>query len=255
MKIDKNYILQNFPFLEDDFDALTDYVLFSKLYGKQIDYDLLEKKPKINGIELKGDLSLNTLGIQKLISSTDKLPSDLVTDTNQVNKFVTASDKVTWNGKQDAITNDSKLSADLVNDSDTTNKFVTSTDITNWNNKLSMTSGTWLPNIRGETTNGTATYSIQEGQYCIIGKILFYNFRIGCTLTGSSGLLTIGGLPSFTGYEASVGSIESNIRSATTDTRLYGQRLLLGDTLIGAVSDLNWSNTEYIYGTGFIMLQ
>lgn len=28
-----NYILQNFPFLEDDFDALTDYELFSKMVG------------------------------------------------------------------------------------------------------------------------------------------------------------------------------------------------------------------------------
>lgn len=28
-----NYILENFPFLEDDFDALTDYELFSKMVG------------------------------------------------------------------------------------------------------------------------------------------------------------------------------------------------------------------------------
>lgn len=28
-----NYILQNFPFLENDFDALTDYELFSKMVG------------------------------------------------------------------------------------------------------------------------------------------------------------------------------------------------------------------------------
>ena len=28
-----NYILQNFPFLENDFDALTDYELFSLMVG------------------------------------------------------------------------------------------------------------------------------------------------------------------------------------------------------------------------------
>lgn len=35
----KNHILQNFPVLEDDFDALTDYELFSKMvaYVKNID--------------------------------------------------------------------------------------------------------------------------------------------------------------------------------------------------------------------------
>ena len=29
----KNFVLQNFPFLEDDFDALTDYQLFCKMTG------------------------------------------------------------------------------------------------------------------------------------------------------------------------------------------------------------------------------
>lgn len=29
----KNPVLQNFPYLEDDFDALTDYKLFSKMVG------------------------------------------------------------------------------------------------------------------------------------------------------------------------------------------------------------------------------
>ena len=35
----KNSVLQNFPILEDDFDALTDYELFSKMVGyvKSID--------------------------------------------------------------------------------------------------------------------------------------------------------------------------------------------------------------------------
>lgn len=35
----KNCVLQNFPVLEDDFDALTDYELFSKMvaYVKSID--------------------------------------------------------------------------------------------------------------------------------------------------------------------------------------------------------------------------
>ena len=37
------------------------------------------------------------------ITPQNKLSSDLVDDTNKTNKFVTASEKTTWNGKQDAI--------------------------------------------------------------------------------------------------------------------------------------------------------
>ena len=42
-------------------------------------------------------------GYQTLIDSSHKLNSDLVDDTNATNKFVTTSDKTTWNAKQDAI--------------------------------------------------------------------------------------------------------------------------------------------------------
>lgn len=43
-------------------------------------------------------------GLQAEITSSNKLASDLVEDTNNTNKFVTASEKTTWNGKQDALT-------------------------------------------------------------------------------------------------------------------------------------------------------
>lgn len=47
-----------------------------------------------------GDL---VAGLQSEITSTNKLDADLVDDSTSVNKFVTAADKTTWNGKQDAI--------------------------------------------------------------------------------------------------------------------------------------------------------
>ena len=42
----RNWILENFPFLEDDFDALTDYQLFCKMmeYVKQFAKDNEEFK-------------------------------------------------------------------------------------------------------------------------------------------------------------------------------------------------------------------
>lgn len=41
---------------------------------------------------------------QDVIDSTHKLSADLVDDTSTTNKFVTASDKTTWNAKQNALT-------------------------------------------------------------------------------------------------------------------------------------------------------
>ena len=42
-------------------------------------------------------------GLQSEITSSNKLDADLVDDSTSSNKFVTASNKLTWNGKQDAI--------------------------------------------------------------------------------------------------------------------------------------------------------
>ena len=42
-------------------------------------------------------------GLQSEITSSNKLDADLVDDTNSTNKFVTSSEKSTWNEKQDAI--------------------------------------------------------------------------------------------------------------------------------------------------------
>lgn len=43
---------------------------------------------------------------QSIINSQNKLSADLVDDTNSTHKFVTAAEKQTWNGKQDALTFD-----------------------------------------------------------------------------------------------------------------------------------------------------
>lgn len=42
-------------------------------------------------------------GLQTEITSASPLDADLVSDTNSTHKFVLASDKTTWNGKQDAL--------------------------------------------------------------------------------------------------------------------------------------------------------
>lgn len=47
-----------------------------------------------------------TDGLQPLITALNKLSADLVDDSNATNKFVTETEKQTWNGKQDALTFD-----------------------------------------------------------------------------------------------------------------------------------------------------
>ena len=48
-------------------------------------------------------------GLQTEITSQNMLSADLVDDTNSTHKFVTASEKTTWNGKQDEISDLSSI--------------------------------------------------------------------------------------------------------------------------------------------------
>lgn len=70
-----------------------------------------------SALDLKADQSAMEsalAGKQALITASAKLASDLVDDSESANKFVTATEKSTWNAKQNAIDTNNKLSADLV---------------------------------------------------------------------------------------------------------------------------------------------
>ena len=99
--------------------------------------DLVEKQNKIIIIQQRTiDTLVNALNSKEdKITENNKLESDLVDDTNQVNKFVTEQDKTSWNGKQNQITSSNKLESDLVDDTNQTNKFVSEQDKTSWNGK------------------------------------------------------------------------------------------------------------------------
>ena len=70
------------------------------------EYDSINKKIVLT---LQGGSSIDipvgdlVAGLQTEITSDNKLSSDLVDDTNQVNKFVSTTEKNTWNAKQDAL--------------------------------------------------------------------------------------------------------------------------------------------------------
>ena len=57
---------------------------------------------KQSGATSQVDISGIISGLQQEITSNNKLSSDLVDDTNQTHKFVTTSEKTTWNNKLNA---------------------------------------------------------------------------------------------------------------------------------------------------------
>lgn len=81
-------------------------------------YDSINKKIVLtlqngNSIDIPvGDL---IAGLQTEITSENKLDADLVDDSTSTSKFVTSSEKTTWNGKQDAISDLSTIRTNATN--------------------------------------------------------------------------------------------------------------------------------------------
>ena len=70
------------------------------------EYDSVHKKIVLtlqNGTTIEFSVADLVSGLQSEITSSNKLDADLVDDSTSTNKFVTASDKTTWSGKQDAL--------------------------------------------------------------------------------------------------------------------------------------------------------
>ena len=59
---------------------------------------------------------------------------------------------------------------------------------------LKVESGTWTPSIVLGTA-GTINYTMREGNYVRVGKIIMCNFYIQATITGGSGVVEISGVP------------------------------------------------------------
>lgn len=93
---------------------------------------------KVNNKALSSDITLDAGDVgavpttrkvnNKALSSDITLNADDISDTSTTNKFVTATEKSTWSGKQDAITSSNKLGADLVDDGSSSNKFIKTLD-------------------------------------------------------------------------------------------------------------------------------
>lgn len=78
-------------------------------------YDAVNKKVILtlkDGSTVEFSVADLISGLQSEITSNNKLASDLVDDTNQTHKFVSAADKAKWDAKQDAIQDFSFTDAD-----------------------------------------------------------------------------------------------------------------------------------------------
>lgn len=87
--------------------------------GADVDKTTITLKDGTSATVLKSHQDIS--GKQDVIDSTHKLAADLVDDTNSTNKFTNATEKQTWNAKQDALTFNTTPSAD--------NKVATMADI------------------------------------------------------------------------------------------------------------------------------
>lgn len=80
--------------------------------------------------------------------------------------------------------------------------------------------GTFTPVAQGSTTAGTASYSLQTGQYTKIGNRVLFNLRIIYTGGTGTGNMRVGGLP-FTSNSAMAGAVVNIYAENLAGTALY----------------------------------
>lgn len=142
------------------------------------------------GSEVRFSVADLVSGLQSEITSSNKLASDLVDDNNSGNKFVTTSEKQTWNGKANISDIPTKTSQ-LTNDSN----YVTNTDYANTSTggviKVSNA------NAVGVSSIGTIFPSVLSylqytagGDWMFIGKGTLENVITGKGLINSSSDIT-----------------------------------------------------------------
>lgn len=116
-------------------------------------------------------------GLQTELSATNKLDADYVDDSTSTNKFVTASDKTTWNGKQDALTAGTNItiSGSTISATDTTYSAFGGADGTAAGTSGLVPAPAATDNtkfLRGDGTWATATYSLPVATTTALGGVI-----------------------------------------------------------------------------------
>ena len=150
---------------------------------------------------------------QDTIDSSHKLSADLVDDTSTTNKFVTASDISTWNGKQDALTQ-SQL--------DAVNSGITSAKVTQYDGYATSKANVSLSNLDSmgqmtvNTLNGTAS-----------NFILSIAQELKCELSGTVFTLKAGSIRTILGATYTTITTESDI-TVPLDVSTDGRFVMIG---------------------------
>lgn len=124
--------------------------------------------------------------------------------------------------------------------------------------------GEFTPSIRGGTTAGTISYTLQKGVYTKIGNMVFVDFKLGISsVSGADGFIRIEGLP----YYHNRKSNQTVVMSVICQGGLFdnvGDNFLLwdGEGLIvsnkeqglGGTKISDTTVTTYIYATGCYMI-
>lgn len=111
----------------------------------------------LNELANKADISSIPTKVSELVNDSGFITKDVDDLTNYpTNSAMNAA----IGGKQNVIDSDNMLSADLVDDTNTTNKFVTSSEKTTWNNKsdfsgdyTDLTNKPTIPTLTSQLTN------------------------------------------------------------------------------------------------------
>lgn len=121
--------------------------------------------------------------------------------------------------------------------------------------RLPFVAGTWTPVLSGATTNPTATYTMQQGNYVKLGRYVYFHWRLDANVSnvGAGGLQILGMpfLPSFTASPIILG-IQTLFSGtgATADCQSSTIRILGLDGSIITTSILKTGVTGILIGGG-----
>ena len=176
---------------------------------------------------------------------------------NGTSKTITQNDlngKVNFYGGAEGTTTEYVMSNIMIEEGSSATTYAP------YQENFDFTVGSFEPTIQGRTTAGTATYTVRNGHYIKMGKLVFYQFQIGCTLSGSAGIIYIRGIPYLeNAYDPSLGNVtispSFDNSKPLMQLRKYYDGFLIDYGNLGNIGDQNWSSTKYIYGSGYFILQ
>lgn len=130
-----------------------------------------------DGSTIKFSVADLVSGLQTEISATNKIDADYVDDSSSTNKFVTAANKTTWNGKQDALTAGTNITitGTTISATDTTYSAFTGADGTSAGTSGLVPAPAASDNTKflcGDGTWATATYSLPVATTSALGGVI-----------------------------------------------------------------------------------